>query len=90
MMGGRHKRLNKTTCHRLSAGSESVGLKPLPPVLIPESPNGNFFNAEGLIKVRKHYNIPPLERLNAEEIRHLIHRETCFVLHTPCRNGKIF
>ena len=47
-----------------------------------------FFNTEGPVKCEKHYCLPPFERLNIDEILHLIDREKYFVLHAPRQTGK--
>ena len=47
-----------------------------------------FFNTEGPVAARKHYCIPPLERLNVAELLALIAQERYFVLHAPRQTGK--
>jgi hypothetical protein len=47
-----------------------------------------FFNTSGPIKPEHHYNIPPLHRLDWDEIAHLIRSERYFVLHAPRQTGK--
>ncbi|GAB6057503.1 hypothetical protein JCM31598_06200 [Desulfonatronum parangueonense] len=47
-----------------------------------------FFNTSGPIKPEHHYNIPPLQRLEWDEIAHLIRTERYFVLHAPRQTGK--
>ncbi len=47
-----------------------------------------FFTTAGPIKTDKHYYIPPLSRLNFEEILSLIEQEKYFVLHAPRQTGK--
>ena len=47
-----------------------------------------FFNTEGPVVARKHYCIPPLERVNADELLALIAQERYFVLHAPRQTGK--
>ncbi|GAB6058728.1 AAA family ATPase [Desulfonatronum parangueonense] len=47
-----------------------------------------FFNTSGPIKTEHHYNIPPLHRMDWEEILHLIRSERYFVLHAPRQTGK--
>ena len=47
-----------------------------------------FFNTSGPIKTKHHYNIPPLHRMNWDEIAHLIRSERYFVLHAPRQTGK--
>jgi hypothetical protein len=47
-----------------------------------------FFNNTGPVKSALHYYIPPLERVDWEEIQNLIHNERYFVLHAPRQTGK--
>ncbi len=47
-----------------------------------------YFNTEGPVNVRKHYCLPPLERLDIEEVLRLIDQEKYFVLHAPKQTGK--
>ncbi len=47
-----------------------------------------FFNTSGPIKPEHHYNIPPLHRMDWDEISHLIRSERYFVLHAPRQTGK--
>ena len=47
-----------------------------------------FFNTAGPIKPEKHYCIPPLERLDLDDVRALIRDEKYFVLHAPRQTGK--
>ena len=47
-----------------------------------------FFNTAGPIKPERHYCIPPLERLNMDEVFALIRDEKYFVLHAPRQTGK--
>jgi DNA polymerase III delta prime subunit len=47
-----------------------------------------FFNTSGPIKPEHHYNIPPLYRMDWDEIAHLIRSERYFVLHAPRQTGK--
>ena len=47
-----------------------------------------FFNTSGPIKASMHYHIPPLSRVDWEEIQHLITGERYFVLHAPRQTGK--
>ena len=47
-----------------------------------------FFNTEGPVVARKHYCIPPLERVNIAELLVLIAQERYFVLHAPRQTGK--
>ncbi|MSQ48499.1 MAG: ATP-binding protein [Deltaproteobacteria bacterium] len=47
-----------------------------------------FFNTAGPVNPQKHYCLPPLARLNVEELLGLIHQEKYFVLHAPRQTGK--
>ena len=46
------------------------------------------FNTEGPVVADKHYCVPPLERLELDEILALIRDERYFVLHAPRQTGK--
>ena len=46
------------------------------------------FNTEGPVDSDIHYCIPPLERLDRDEILHLIRRRKYFVLRAPRQTGK--
>ena len=46
------------------------------------------FNTAGPIIAEDHYHIPPLERLDLEEVLRLIERKRYFVLHAPRQTGK--
>ena len=47
-----------------------------------------FFNTAGPIKPRDHYHIPPLERLDLDEVLTLIRQMKYFVLRAPRQTGK--
>ncbi len=47
-----------------------------------------FFNNAGPIKPEMHYHLPPLQRLDWEEIQQLIREQRYFVLHAPRQTGK--
>lgn len=47
-----------------------------------------FFNTTGAIQSDLHYCIPPLERINTEEILQLIAARRYFILHAPRQTGK--
>ena len=47
-----------------------------------------FFNTAGPMKPDIHYCIPPLERLDAEQVRSLIRQQKYFALHAPRQTGK--
>ena len=46
------------------------------------------FNTEGPVEAAEHYLIPPLERIDREQILTLIRRRKYFVLHAPRQTGK--
>ena len=46
------------------------------------------FNTEGPVVADKHYSIPPLERVDLDEVLGLIRDERYFVLHAPRQTGK--
>ena len=46
------------------------------------------FNTEGPVRPDDHYEIPPLSRMDAEELLGLIHDKRYFVLHAPRQTGK--
>ena len=47
-----------------------------------------FFNTAGPIIAADHYHIPPLERLDLDEVLLLIEQQRYFVLHAPRQTGK--
>ncbi|MCY4356731.1 MAG: AAA family ATPase, partial [Gammaproteobacteria bacterium] len=47
-----------------------------------------FFNTAGPVVVADHYCIPPLERLDVDELLNLIRQKKYFVLHAPRQTGK--
>ena len=47
-----------------------------------------FFNTAGPIKTDMHYHVPPLARLDVEDLMLLIRQEKYFVLHAPRQTGK--
>ena len=47
-----------------------------------------FFNTTGPVRAEKHYSIPPLDRLDIDEVCMLIRDERYFVLHAPRQTGK--
>ena len=47
-----------------------------------------FFNTEGPIIPEDHYFIPPLDRVDMDEVLTLIRRKKYFVLHAPRQTGK--
>ncbi len=47
-----------------------------------------FFNTEGPMRPDDHYAIPPLERMDVDELLDLIRAERYFVLHAPRQTGK--
>ena len=47
-----------------------------------------FFNTEGPVVAADHYCIPPLERVDVDELLELIGQKRYFVLHAPRQTGK--
>ncbi|MEE8584430.1 MAG: ATP-binding protein [Acidobacteriota bacterium] len=47
-----------------------------------------FFNTEGPVNPSDHYCLPPLQRLDLDELMILIERKKYFVLHAPRQTGK--
>ncbi len=47
-----------------------------------------FFNTAGPTILRDHYHIPPLERIDRDEVFGLIEQKRYFILHAPRQTGK--
>ena len=47
-----------------------------------------FFNTAGPIQTDMHYYVPPLERIDLDEVMLLIEQQRYFVLHAPRQTGK--
>ena len=47
-----------------------------------------FFNTTGPVRADKHYCVPPLSRLNLDDVLGLVRDERYFVLHAPRQTGK--
>ena len=47
-----------------------------------------FFNTTGPIDPKDHYHVPPLSRLDLDEVLMLIEQKRYFVLHAPRQTGK--
>ena len=47
-----------------------------------------FFNTSGPVNPSDHYALPPLARLDWEELSHLIAQKRYFILHAPRQTGK--
>ena len=47
-----------------------------------------FFTTAGPVKPERHYCIPPLDRLDLDELLALVRNEKYFVLHAPRQTGK--
>ena len=47
-----------------------------------------FFNTEGPVVAEDHYHVPPLDRLDLDELLLLVARKKYFVLHAPRQTGK--
>ena len=46
------------------------------------------FNIAGPVVAEDHYQVPPLDRLNRDEVLELIQLKRYFVLHAPRQSGK--
>ncbi len=46
------------------------------------------FNTAGPVRLEDHYCVPPLDRVNMDEILSLVRRKRYFVLHAPRQTGK--
>ena len=51
-------------------------------------PDVRFFNTEGPIRPDDHYHVPPLDRLDLDELLGLVRDKRYFVLHAPRQTGK--
>ncbi len=47
-----------------------------------------YFNTAGPVKPKKHYYVPPLSRLDTDDLLELLRQEKYFVLHAPRQTGK--
>ncbi len=47
-----------------------------------------FFNTEGPVRPDDHYHVPPLDRVNLDEVLGLVRDKRYFVLHAPRQTGK--
>ena len=47
-----------------------------------------FFNTEGPVRADEHYCIPPLERIDLDDVLDLVRSKKYFVLHAPRQTGK--
>ena len=47
-----------------------------------------FFNTAGPVDAQDHYCLPPLERLDLEDVLRLIDQKKYFLLHAPRQTGK--
>ena len=47
-----------------------------------------FFNTEGPVRPDDHYAIPPLSRVDVDELLDLVRSKRYFVLHAPRQTGK--
>ena len=47
-----------------------------------------FFNTEGPVRADKHYTLPPLDRIDLDQVLALIGLEKYFVFHAPRQTGK--
>ena len=46
------------------------------------------FNTAGPVRPEDHYHVPPLDRVNLDEVMSLVREERYFVLHAPRQTGK--
>ena len=53
-----------------------------------DDPIMRFFNTEGPIRPDDHYHVPPLDRVNLDELLGLVRDKRYFVLHAPRQTGK--
>ncbi len=53
-----------------------------------DNPVMRFFNTEGPVRPDRHYHIPPLDRVDLDELLGLVRDERYFVLHAPRQTGK--
>ena len=47
-----------------------------------------YFNTTGPVRAEEHYSIPPLDRLNLDDVLTLVRHQRYFVLHAPRQTGK--
>ena len=47
-----------------------------------------YFNTTGPVRADEHYSIPPLDRLNLDDVLTLVRQKRYFVLHAPRQTGK--
>ncbi len=47
-----------------------------------------FFNTEGPMRPGEHYHVPPLDRVNLDDLLGLVRDKRYFVLHAPRQTGK--
>ena len=52
------------------------------------NPIMRFFNTEGPIRLDDHYHVPPLDRVNLDDLLGLVRDKRYFVLHAPRQTGK--
>ena len=53
-----------------------------------DNPIMRFFNTEGPIRPDDHYHVPPLDRVNLDDLLGLVRDKRYFVLHAPRQTGK--
>ena len=53
-----------------------------------DDPIMRFFNTEGPVRPDDHYYVPPLDRVNLDELLGLVRDKRYFVLHAPRQTGK--
>jgi len=47
-----------------------------------------FFNTAGPVDSNRHYTLPPLSRVDLDDVLQLIEQQKYFVLHAPRQTGK--
>ena len=47
-----------------------------------------FFNTAGPVNPERHYCVPPLERIDLQDVLMLIDQQKYFVMHAPRQTGK--
>ena len=47
-----------------------------------------FFNTAGPVDAARHYTLPPLSRIDLDDVLQLIEQQKYFVLHAPRQTGK--
>ena len=82
----RQNRHGTTRVHLISTPCSRRHQNPTTPIAFPTAMR--FFNTTGPVNPDKHYALPPLARLDWEELSQLIAEERYFILHAPRQTGK--